>query len=253
MATRPEPPLGTDSPDELVENVTQYREAWLTYLRDLTGYTTQLEETIQSQTESTARLRVRTGILEKEGQEFKRETVMQSGMISELRTQLREQMKQITLRIERDQAIAQATPVVNTPVTTITPPAKAFLDATARASPVTPPQSTSSSRLSERLPDPAIFEGDRKDFRRFEAKIHQKLKTNADRFPTAAERMSYVTNRLEGPAYAQILPYILDGECKLSNYPNILYILNRVYGDLNRIYNTRCHGFVPSVDEVTLG
>jgi hypothetical protein len=39
------------------------------------------------------------------------------------------------------------------------------------------------------------------------------MKTNADRFPTAAERMSYVTNQLEGPAYAQILPYILDGEC----------------------------------------
>lgn len=65
------------------------------------------------------------------------------------------------------------------------------------------------------------------------------MKTNADRFPTAAERMSYVTNRLEGPAYAQILPYILDGECKLPDYTDVLRVLERAYGDPNRVNNAR--------------
>jgi len=145
----------------------------------------------------------------------------------------------ITLRIERDQAIASATPIVKTPITITTPPAKAFLDATLGETPATPPKSTSSSRLSERLPDPAIFQGDKKEFRRFVSKIHQKMKTNADRFPTAIERMSYVTNRLEGPAYGQVLPYILDGECQLSDYPDILRILDRAYGDPNLVNNSK--------------
>jgi len=47
MAVRPEPPLGTESPDELVEHVTQFRDDWLVYLRSLTGYTAEIEERFQ--------------------------------------------------------------------------------------------------------------------------------------------------------------------------------------------------------------
>ena len=65
------------------------------------------------------------------------------------------------------------------------------------------------------------------------------MKTNADRFPTARERMSYVTNRLEGQAYAQILPFILEGECQLPDYPDVLRVLERAYGDPNRVNNAR--------------
>jgi hypothetical protein len=144
-----------------------------------------------------------------------------------------------TLRAERDRALAAAVPTVRTPVSTEPPPAKAVPAIAAAEAPPAATRSTSSTRLSERLPDPAIFEGDRKDFRRFQSKIYQKMKTNADRFPTAAERMSYVTNRLEGPAYAQILPYILDGECQLPDYTDVLRILERAYGDPNRVNNAR--------------
>ena len=128
---------------------------------------------------------------------------------------------------------------MRTSVSTNLPVTEAVPAAAAAEAPPAAPRSTSSARLSERLPDPAIFEGDRKDFRRFQSKIHQKMKTNADRFPTPAERMSYVTNRLEGPAYAQILPYILDGECQLPDYPDVLRVLERAYGDPNRVNNAR--------------
>jgi hypothetical protein len=49
--------------------------------------------------------------------------------------------------------------------------------------------------------------------------------------------MSYVTNQLEGQAYAQILPFILEGECQLSNYPNVLHVLERAYGNPNYVNN----------------
>ena len=44
MAIRPDPPLGTDSPDELAEHVTQFRDDWLVYLYNLTRYTAEVEE-----------------------------------------------------------------------------------------------------------------------------------------------------------------------------------------------------------------
>ena len=39
-------------------------------------------------------------------------------------------------------------------------------------------------RLSERLPDPDKFKGDRKDLRRFVSQIHKKMNINHDRFLT---------------------------------------------------------------------
>lgn len=47
MVVRPEPPLGTDSPDELAEHVSRFRGDWLVYLRSLTGYTAEVEERLQ--------------------------------------------------------------------------------------------------------------------------------------------------------------------------------------------------------------
>jgi len=165
---------------------------------------------------------------------LKAQTDNQAGVVAYQDNKLAEQAERIfTLRVERDQAMAAATPMVNTPASTTTRPAEAREDT------LTPPKPTASSRLSERLPDPAIFEGDRKDFRRFQSKIHQKMKTNADRFPTAREKMSYVTNGLDGPAYAQVLPYILDGECQLPDYTDVLRVLERAYGDPNRVSNAR--------------
>lgn len=51
--------------------------------------------------------------------------------------------------------------------------------------------------------------------------------------------MTYVTNRLKGAPYAQILPYIYEGVFQLGDYTDILDILERAFGDPNRTRNAR--------------
>ncbi|KKF92082.1 Protein FAM127C [Ceratocystis platani] len=102
---------------------------------------------------------------------------------------------------------------------------------------------TRTVQLSERLPDPDKFEGDRPDLRRFTTQIRQKMKRNRDRFPDAQDRMAYVNNRLKGPAYALILPYIQDGECLLPDYDAILKVLDRAYGDPDKVNRARSELF----------
>jgi hypothetical protein len=66
---------------------------------------------------------------------------------------------------------------------------------------------------------------------------------NQDRFPTPLSRMSYVNSRLARTPYSQILPYIRNGICQLKDYPEVLKILERAYGDPNRVQNTRSELF----------
>lgn len=105
----------------------------------------------------------------------------------------------------------------------------------------TPPATTSAPavRISEKIPDPAPFEGDRTDLRRFSAQVRQKMITNRDRFYDAQARISYVTSRLVGAPYSQILPYIVRGRCTLDDYEDVLSILESAYGDPNRTRNAR--------------
>lgn len=51
MVLRPDPPLGTDSPGELAEHVTQFCDDWLVYLRNLSGYTAEAGEKLVLQQE----------------------------------------------------------------------------------------------------------------------------------------------------------------------------------------------------------
>jgi hypothetical protein len=137
---------------------------------------------------------------------------------------------------------AQAVPVTAPISATTSAPAPAIVttptsSSTAEERPVTV-LDTSRPR-SERLPDPDKFEGDRGDLRRFLSQIHEKLNTNRDRFPTPQSRMAYVTNRLKGQPYAQILPYIQKGVCQLQDYDKILDLLDRAFGDPNRVNNAR--------------
>ena len=79
------------------------------------------------------------------------------------------------------------------------------------------------------------LDGDRKDLRRFTSQIYEKLSVNRDRYNTPQARMSYVTSRLTGVPYQQILPYIHKGQCELSDYEEIIVILERsfVLGNLS--------------------
>lgn len=65
------------------------------------------------------------------------------------------------------------------------------------------------------------------------------MNVNRDRYPTPQARMTYVNNCLRGAPYAQILPYIKRGICQLKDYEDILDILDRAFGDPNRVNNAR--------------
>jgi hypothetical protein len=87
---------------------------------------------------------------------------------------------------EKNQALRLAAPTVNTPLLMSVPEllAEKPVATVQRTSPPVAAIPSEASRLSERLPDPEKFKGDRKDLRRFVSQIHEKLNTNRDRFPT---------------------------------------------------------------------
>jgi hypothetical protein len=129
--------------------------------------------------------------------------------------------------------------VTTAPAPTAVPAAESYEATPMGTPPSATPESSGSHVRSERLPDPEKFEGDRKDLRRFVSQIKEKLNVNRDRYPTPQSRMTYVTNRLKGAPYAQILPYIHEGACQLSDFAEILDILERAFGDPNRTRNAR--------------
>lgn len=256
MTALPELPARVENAQHFAELVSADPDAWYlctaelhecatsqaTQVAHLSNELPKLQERLDNKTLDVVAARTRIAELERDLQDMRSARDKLAGTTEYQDTQLSKQHEEIfQLRKKLETAMAAATPAVSTPasVPTIALPAEAVPAVATAETPITPAQSSTSSRLSERLPDPAIFDGDRKDFRRFQAKIHQKMKTNADRFPTARERMSYVTNRLEGQAYAQILPFILEGECQLLDYPDVLRVLERAYGDPNRVNNAR--------------
>jgi hypothetical protein len=72
------------------------------------------------------------------------------------------------------------------------------------------------------------------------------MKSNADHFVDAQSRMRYVASRLEGRAFDLVLPYASRGDYSLSDYEEILDMLNRAFGDndlprqaRNKLYSLR--------------
>ena len=120
MAVRPEPPLGTDSPDELAEHVTQFRDDWLVYLRSLTGYTAEIEERLQLekdqaqqvQSQFASQLSAANGVIEFQKKQYK-----------ETLKEIQEELggKIIRLEVEKEKALLAAIPTVITPETSLEP------------------------------------------------------------------------------------------------------------------------------------
>jgi hypothetical protein len=246
-------PARVENAQHLAELVTADPDSWylcigelhdraatqVTQNTQLNNELSRLQEQLDNKTLHHVATRTCIGELERDLQNMRSARDELAGATKYQDTQISKQTEEIfQLRKKLDTPMAISTPMVNThaSISAATLPAEAVPAVAKAKTPFAPVQS---SHLSEQLPDPAIFDGDRKDFRCFQAKIHQKMKTNTDRFPTAHERMSYVTNRLEGQAYAQILPFILEGERQLPDYPDVLRVLERAYSDPNCVNNSR--------------
>jgi hypothetical protein len=242
----PLPPFLPGDPEEFSEHVASHGTEWYEYCRLAYEYIQKTESTVNEATQRAERSEAQFLELQREftalEQRREREITELRAVQQYQKEQLHEKEQQyMKAAMERDQARRLAAPTVNTPVSTPVhePVAEKPVVAPvgAPASITTP--SSEAAGLSERLPDPDKFEGDRKDLRRFIAQIQEKMNVNLDRFPTPQSRMAYVNNRLKGAPYAQILPYIRKGICTLNDYQDILDILERAFGDPNRVNNAR--------------
>lgn len=244
MPPAPRPPFLPQSLEEFTEHVTSHQPEWFEYCRRAYEFIEAHDEALAESLEAVRQAEMKLEALRLEHNRLKENLTRAQGIREYQDEQLQKmQLKLVDALKERDQAIALSAPVVNTPrsspVPACEPAAEAPVAATLAAPAPSDTVSTGSARLSERLPDPDKFEGDRKDLRRFVSQIHEKMNVNRDRFPTSQSRMTYVTNRLKGAPYAQVLPYIHRGVCQLKDYDQILDILDRAFGDPNRVNNAR--------------
>jgi hypothetical protein len=220
MPDYPAPPILPADLEEFEAHARQQPQAWYEYLQQVYTY-------LEQQTSQQDALNRRVAETEAQREELRIEVFKAQGANELLDLQLEKKDKE--LQEARDRIRTVAYPLIASPPT---------------ASPLgeaTPPdtQSTASTRLSERLPDPDKFTGDRADLRRFATQMRQKLLVNRDRFPDSQSRMTYVTGRLSGTPYAQVLPYISRGRCSLPDYEDVLRILENAYGDPNQARNAR--------------
>jgi hypothetical protein len=65
------------------------------------------------------------------------------------------------------------------------------------------------------------------------------MTANADRFPLATNRITYVARHLTRNAYSLILPKIKYGIPQFVDYPQMLEYLEQAFGDPDRAQNTQ--------------
>jgi uncharacterized protein DUF4939/zinc knuckle protein len=244
MPPAPRPPFLPQNLEEFAEHFTGHQHEWFEYCRRAYEVIEAHDAALAESLEAVRQAEMKLEALQLEHNRLKENFTRAQGIREYQDEQLQKmQQKLVDALKERDQAVALSAPVVNTPrsspVPACEPAAEAPVAATLGAPAPSDTVSAGSAKLSERLPDPDKFEGDRKDLRRFVSQIHEKMNVNRDRFPTSQSRMTYVTNRLKGAPYAQILPYIHRGVCQLEDYDKILDILDRAFGDPNRVNNAR--------------
>lgn len=86
-------------------------------------------------------------------------------------------------------------------------------------------------QLSERLPDPPMFTGRKKDLSLFVTKLRMKLRGNADRFPDEASRIIYAHSRLDSDPATLINPLM---ESSIRSVDSLIQFLESTYGDPNK-------------------
>jgi len=132
---------------------------------------------------------------------------------------------------EQLHTLAQAILNGNEPTTTNTPTTTGT-STTTNVPIVTGTPAMLPTRRSSKIPDPPMFDGNRKKIERFIAQLQLKLFSDPTLFLTPALRMAYAFNRLEGHAQAQILPYIQAGTTfSLSAVEDIICVLDNAFGD----------------------
>ncbi|KAI5295067.1 hypothetical protein KEM55_006346, partial [Ascosphaera atra] len=104
--------------------------------------------------------------------------------------------------------------------------------------PVAPAPTTTlqASKKVVKIPDPAVFAGDRNDLTLWMAQVKVNLAVNASFFPDKALRIVYLFSCLSGTAAQQLLPFFTfaDGVSSLSSAQEFYQVLENAFGDSDR-------------------
>jgi hypothetical protein len=136
-----------------------------------------------------------------------------------------EQMHALRQELEalKISSLSQTTTTEDTPAMAPPPPSP----------PSSPPRTTSlpASQRTERLPDPPMFTGKRKDLPLFLTKLRYKLRGNADRYPDEQAKLIYAHSRLERDPATLVDPLM---DCDIQNVDQLILFLQSTYGDPNK-------------------
>lgn len=128
-----------------------------------------------------------------------------------------EQLNSLRVQVEQIQAQPRPTP--------LSPHGE---DLASTPSPGAPENTTK----SEKLPDPPMFGGNRKELRPFVSKLRMKLDMNADRFPTERSKLVYGLSRLDNDAARTMDPFYRNGG--FQTLEDFITLLERTYDDASR-------------------
>ena len=87
---------------------------------------------------------------------------------------------------------------------------------------------------SEKLPDPPMFGGNRKELRPFVTKLRLKLQENADRYPTEWNKVNYTMSQLEENTASTVNLFYHNGS--LSTITSFIVLLEQTYDDASCEY-----------------
>jgi hypothetical protein len=116
-------------------------------------------------------------------------------------------------------------------------PTPTVLAPTSRLSP-TPSQEHLRVQKSSKIPDPPVFkDGLTPTFDAWKRAVQNKLRSNADHYPTDEAKLGYVLSRIEQPAGDILEPYLDDDAAvPLTTHTQVFEALERVYGVPNKEY-----------------
>lgn len=90
---------------------------------------------------------------------------------------------------------------------------------------------TRSTTKSERHPDPEPFVGETNDLERFTSQLYNKLRMNADRYPTEEAKVGYAFSRLKGPPAKAMEGFWSKGSTTIHTLDEFVGSLERLYGN----------------------
>lgn len=91
---------------------------------------------------------------------------------------------------------------------------------------------TEKRHLSEKLPDPELYDGDKQKLRSWIYSLNVKLVGNADRYPTESDKIRYLVGRLTGKALNQVEPRVKEnGSPDFDTVRDLIKYLELAFGD----------------------